>query len=37
VTTFDYQNTYSHNDPAGAYPKNAFFTALVKFLKRISP
>jgi len=37
VTTFDYQSTYSHNDPAGAYPKNAFFTALVKFLKRISP
>jgi pimeloyl-ACP methyl ester carboxylesterase len=37
VTTFDYQKTYSHNDPAGAYPKNAFFTALVKFLARISP
>ncbi len=37
VTTFDYQKTYSHNDPAGAYPKNAFFTALVKFLRRISP
>ncbi len=37
VTTFDYQNTYSHNDPAGAYPKNAFFAALVKFLARISP
>jgi pimeloyl-ACP methyl ester carboxylesterase len=36
VTTFDDQNTYSHNDPAGAYPKNAFFTALVKFLRGLS-
>jgi pimeloyl-ACP methyl ester carboxylesterase len=36
VTTFDYQATYSHNDPAGAYPKNAFFTALVKFLRALS-
>jgi pimeloyl-ACP methyl ester carboxylesterase len=36
VTTFDYQKTYSHNDPAGAYPKNAFFTALVKFLHAVS-
>jgi hypothetical protein len=35
VTTFDYQKTYSHNDPAGAYPKNAFFTALVKFLTHL--
>jgi pimeloyl-ACP methyl ester carboxylesterase len=36
VTTFDYQSTYSHNDPAGAYPKNAFFTALVRFLRALS-
>ena len=27
--------TYSHNDPAGAYPRNAFFSTLIPFLKRI--
>jgi hypothetical protein len=27
--------TYAHNDPAGAYPKNAFFTNLVKFLRKV--
>jgi hypothetical protein len=27
--------TYAHNDPAGAYPHNAFFTGLVHFLVRI--
>lgn len=27
--------TYAHNDPAGAWPRNAFFTGLVHFLKRI--
>jgi hypothetical protein len=37
VTTFDYQSTYSHNDPAGAYPHNAFFSNLIKFLRRIAP
>ena len=26
--------TYAHNDPAGAYPKNAFFSALVPFLRK---
>jgi pimeloyl-ACP methyl ester carboxylesterase len=26
--------TYSHNDPAGAYPKNAFFQHLIPFLRR---
>ena len=26
--------TYSHNDPNGAYPKNAFFSALIPFLAR---
>jgi hypothetical protein len=36
VATLDYQKTYSHNDPAGAYPKNAFFTALVNFLRAVS-
>jgi hypothetical protein len=37
VTTFDYQKTYSHNDPNGAYPKNAFFSNLIKFLRKIAP
>jgi hypothetical protein len=26
------QSTYAHNDPAGAYPRNAFFAHLVPFL-----
>ena len=30
------QSTYSHNDPAGAYPSNVFFAHLVPFLRRIS-
>lgn len=30
------QATYSHNDPAGAYPHNAFFSTLVPFLRRIA-
>ena len=30
------QSTYSHNDPAGAYPDNVFFAHLVPFLRRIS-
>lgn len=30
------QATYSHNDPAGAYPRNAFFSTLTPFLKRIA-
>ncbi len=29
------QGIYAHNDPAGAYPNNAFFTGLVRFLRRI--
>jgi hypothetical protein len=37
VTTFDYQATYSHNDPNGAYPHNAFFSNLIKFLEKIAP
>ncbi len=35
VTKFNYQASYSHNDPNGAYPHNAFFTALVKFLRKL--
>jgi hypothetical protein len=29
------QNTYAHNDPAGAYPHNAFFSHLIQFLHRV--
>jgi pimeloyl-ACP methyl ester carboxylesterase len=29
------ENTYAHNDPAGAYPKNAFFEALVPYLIKV--
>ncbi len=29
--------TYAHNDPAGAYPQNAFFDHLVVFLNSIAP
>jgi pimeloyl-ACP methyl ester carboxylesterase len=32
----NYQSTYSHNDPAGAYPNNAFFNLLVPFLSKIN-
>jgi hypothetical protein len=28
--------TCADNDPAGAYPHNAFFTRLVKFLRGIA-
>ena len=28
--------TYSHNDPAGAYPRNAFFSTLIPFLRRVA-
>jgi len=27
---------YAHNDPAGAFPKNLFFSGLVRFLERVS-
>jgi hypothetical protein len=30
-------STYAHNDPAGAYPRNAFFSGLVRFLHRLQP
>jgi pimeloyl-ACP methyl ester carboxylesterase len=35
LTLVDRESTYSHNDPAGAYPHNAFFSDLIPFLKRI--
>jgi pimeloyl-ACP methyl ester carboxylesterase len=35
LTLIDRENTYAHNDPAGAYPNNAFFENLVPFLTRI--
>ena len=28
--------TYAHNDPAGAYPHNAFFAGLMRFLARVA-
>ncbi len=31
----DRASTYAHNDPAGAYPRNAFFAGLMRFLRRI--
>ena len=30
------QSTYAHNDPAGAYPRNAFFAGLMRFLTRVA-
>ncbi len=36
LTLVNRQSTYSHNDPAGAYPSNAFFAHLVPFLNTIS-
>ncbi|MGO9558860.1 MAG: hypothetical protein ACLPQS_13195 [Acidimicrobiales bacterium] len=36
LTLVDRHNTYAHNDPAGAYPKNAFFNHLVVFLGKLS-
>jgi pimeloyl-ACP methyl ester carboxylesterase len=35
LTLVNRQSTYSHNDPAGAYPANVFFSHLVPFLKKI--
>jgi hypothetical protein len=31
----DRASTYAHNDPAGAYPRNAFFAGLMRFLRRV--
>jgi len=36
LTLVNRQSTYSHNDPAGAYPANVFFAHLVPFLGKIS-
>ncbi len=36
LTLENYQSTYSHNDPAGAYPNNAFFNNLIPFLGKVS-
>ncbi len=35
LTLVNRQSTYSHNDPAGAYPNNVFFDHLVPFLSKI--
>ena len=34
LTLLNRHGTYAHNDPAGAYPKNAFFSALIPFLRK---
>ena len=36
LTLANYQSTYSHNDPAGAYPDNAFFNGLIPFLEKVN-
>lgn len=36
LTLINRQTTYAHNDPAGAYPVNDFFKALVPFLGKIA-
>ena len=36
LTLVNRQSTYAHNDPAGAYPDNAFFDHLVPFLGKVS-
>jgi len=36
VTVINRHGTYAHNDPAAAYPNNAFFNGLVPFLRRIA-
>jgi pimeloyl-ACP methyl ester carboxylesterase len=35
LTLVNRHRTYAHNDPAGAFPKNAFLSHLVPFLRRI--
>jgi hypothetical protein len=34
LTLVDRQGAYAHNDPAAAYPRNAFFDALLPFLRK---
>jgi pimeloyl-ACP methyl ester carboxylesterase len=36
LTLINRQSTYAHNDPAGAYPVNAFFNGLLPFLRRVA-
>jgi len=36
LTLADFASTYAHNDPAGAYPHNAFFDRLVPFLQKVA-
>lgn len=36
VTLVDRHATYAHNDPIGAYPRNAFFSHLIPFLRTVS-
>jgi pimeloyl-ACP methyl ester carboxylesterase len=36
LTLLDVEETYAHNDPAGAFPKNVFFEALVPYLEGIA-
>jgi pimeloyl-ACP methyl ester carboxylesterase len=36
LTLVNRQDTYAHNDPAGAYPTNDFFDDLVPFLDKVS-
>jgi pimeloyl-ACP methyl ester carboxylesterase len=35
LTLVDRKETYAHNDPAGAYPRNAFLARLTPFLARV--
>ncbi len=35
LTLIDEHTTYAHNDPAGAYPHNIFFSHLVPFLEKV--
>ena len=36
LTLVNRHGSYAHNDPAGAYPHNAFFTHLLRFLAKVS-
>ena len=36
LTLVSRHSTYAHNDPAGAFPHNVFFTHLVSFLKTVA-
>jgi pimeloyl-ACP methyl ester carboxylesterase len=36
LTLLNRQGSYAHNDPAGAYPHNVFFTHLLTFLHRVA-